>query len=108
MTVTQQPLADAWLIEIAGEADLAAVPDLKRLLDARRRAGTQVLIADFSNVTFVNTPVWALFIEFYQWTMKSGGRLAIAGLQGRALASFETVHLGAFIPNFPTVEAALA
>jgi anti-anti-sigma factor len=108
MTVTQHPLGEAWLVEVAGEADLAAVPELRRLLDARRHAGTRSLIADLSGLTFVNTPVWALFIEYYQWAAKTGGRIAIAGLQGRALASFETVHLGAFIPHFPTVEEALA
>jgi anti-anti-sigma factor len=108
MNVTQHPIGDAWLVEISGEADLAAVPELKRLLDTRRQAGTRSLIADLSGVTFVNTPVWALFIEYYQWAAKTGARLAIAGLHGRALASFDTVHLGAFIPHFPTVEQALA
>ncbi|MGI8604062.1 MAG: STAS domain-containing protein [Verrucomicrobiales bacterium] len=107
MTLTEQDLGTAWLIELEGEADLAAVPELRRALHARRAAATRMLLVDFSKVTFVNTPVWALLIEYYQWASKNDAKFALTGLQGRALASFETVQLGTFISHYPDVDEAL-
>jgi anti-anti-sigma factor len=107
MTVAQKDLGAAWLIELEGEADLAAVPELKRILHQRQAANTPVLLVDFANVRFVNTPVWALLVEYYQWAVKTGARLALTGMQGRALASFETVQLGSFIAHFATIDDAL-
>ncbi len=107
MTLNQQEIDGGWLIELAGDADLAALPTLQNALRARREATTPWLVVDFSGVTFVNTPAWAALIEYYQWTQKAGTRLALAGLQGRALLSFETVQLGAFLSHYATVNEAI-
>jgi anti-anti-sigma factor len=107
MTLAEKDLGAAWLIELEGEADLAAVPELKRTLADRRVAKTPALLVDFAKVRFVNTPVWALLVEYYQWASRTGARLALTGMQGRALASFETVQLGTFISHFATIDDAL-
>ncbi len=103
----EEPAPGTRVLTLAGEADLAAVPELRRALNAARSLATQRLVIDFGGVTFVNTPVWAQLIEYYQWAGKTGGRIVLCGLHGRALASFEVVQLGAFLPHVATREAAL-
>jgi anti-anti-sigma regulatory factor len=65
------------------------------------------LVIDFSMVTFVNTPVWAVVVEYYQHARNSKTGLALAGLKSRVAASFNIVQLGNFIANYPTVEEAV-
>ncbi len=107
MTLTETLHADSAILTLSGEADLAGVPLLQQALRSRRAAGSRLVIVDFSAVTFVNTPVWALIIEHYQWCGTHAARVAISGLAGRALASFDTVQLGTFIPHFPSTEEAI-
>jgi anti-anti-sigma factor len=64
------------------------------------------LVVDFSDVTFVNTPIWAVLVEYYQHTDDTGAKFAIAGLQERVEASFTIVRLDEFIPHYATVDQA--
>lgn len=95
------------VIELEGDADLATVPAFQEAVRAKIKENVPSLVLDFSKVTFVNTPVWAVVVEYYQHSHKSGSKLALAGLQDRVEASFNIVRLGEFINHFPTVEEAL-
>ena len=95
------------VIEIEGEADLATVPKFQSLMRDKMKENHPRLIIDFTKVTFVNTPVWAVVVEYYQHTHKAKSELALAGLQNRVEASFNIVRLGEFIPHFPTLDEAL-
>jgi anti-anti-sigma factor len=108
MKIQQRKLDDAVVVELAGEADLVLVPEFREILRARMKDGTRALVVDFSGVNFVSTPVWAVVVEYFKHTQKAGGGLALAGLQGRAEASFNIVRLGEFITHRPTVEEAVS
>lgn len=94
-------------MSLRGDADLAAVPVIQEHLHAAMAEMVPYLVIDFTGTDFVNTPVWALVVEYYQHTLKTGTRLALAGLHGRVLASFEIVRLGEFVKSHATVEEAL-
>ena len=96
------------VISMHGDADLAAVPLIQEKLHERMNGAISGLVLDFSNTGFVNTPVWALVVEYYQHTLSSGSSFALAGMTGRVLASFEIVRLGEFVRYFETVEEAAA
>lgn len=87
--------------------DLATVPEFQKVVREQMKAGVKRLIIDFSKVTFVNTPVWAVVVEYFQHASGAGTEFALAGIQGRVDASFKIVRLGDFITHLPTVEAAL-
>jgi len=97
----------AVIIELEGEADLATVPAFQDTMRAKMKEKLPHLVIDFSNVTFVNTPIWAVVVEYYQHTHKAKSAFALAGLKDRVEASFNIVRLGEFIPHFATVEEAL-
>lgn len=104
-TVRTHP--NAVVIELEGDADLATVPEFQKIAREQMKAGVKRLIMDFSKVTFVNTPVWAVVVEYYQHAIGAGTEFALTGIQGRVEASFKIVRLGDFITHLPTVDEAL-
>ena len=94
------------LVVVRGEADLSAVPPFQSIMRAKAAEQASPLVVDFSDVTFVNTPIWAVLIEYYQHSNDSSAKFAIAGLQERAEASFKIVRLDEFIPFYKTVDEA--
>ena len=107
MKPTVRTYPNAVVIELEGDADLATVPEFQKLVREQMKAGTKRLIIDFSKVTFVNTPVWAVVVEYFQHASGAGTEFALTGIQGRVEASFKIVRLGDFIAHLPTVDAAL-
>ena len=99
---------NATVIELEGEADLSTVPDFQKLVREQMNAKVQRLIIDFTKVTFVNTPVWAVVVEYFQHANGAGTEFVLTGIQGRVEASFKIVRLGDFIAHLPTVEEALS
>lgn len=98
---------NATVIELEGEADLATVPDFQNLVREQMKANVKRLIIDFAKVTFVNTPVWAVVVEYYQHATGAGTEFVLTGIKGRVEASFKIVRLGDFILHLPTVEDGL-
>lgn len=105
-TVRTHP--NATIIELEGEADLATVPEFQKIVREQMKAKVRRLVIDFSKVTFVNTPVWAVVVEYYQHASGAGTEFMLTGIQGRVEASFKIVRLGDFIATLPTVDEALA
>lgn len=107
MKLTERNEQGVTVIELEGEADLATVPEFQSAMREKMKDNLPRLVIDFSKVTFVNTPVWAVVVEYYQHAHKSETEIALAGLKDRVEASFNIVRLGEFIPHFPTVTEAL-
>jgi len=103
-----KPRDQGVVVELEGEADLATVPGFQQMLRDQMSATVLWLVIDFSLVTFVNTPVWAVVVEYYQHARNSKTGLALVGLKSRVAASFNIVRLGDFIAHYPTVEEAIA
>tara|TARA_R110000850_G_scaffold108742_2_gene221241 strand:- start:1027 stop:1371 length:345 start_codon:yes stop_codon:yes gene_type:complete len=106
MTISETAADGLDQITLAGDADLGAVPMFQAAMRKKVKGGTKHLVVDFSEVTFVNTPIWAVIVEYYQSTIKSGHSFAISGLKGRVEASFNIVRLGEFIQHFESVAEA--
>ena len=108
MTLEEESRDSAEVLHLVGEADLAAVPAIQGKLREKMKSGVDLLIIDFSQTTFVNTPVWALVVEYFQHTLKKKKTFALSGLEGRVLASFDIVRLGEFVDHYPTIDEAIA
>ena len=107
MKPTLRTHPNAVVIELEGDADLATVPEFQKIVREQMKAKVQRLIIDFAKVTFVNTPVWAVVVEYFQHASGTGSEFALTGIQGRVEASFKIVRLGDFITHLPTIDAAL-
>lgn len=107
MKPTARTESNAVVIELEGDADLAVVPEFQKLVREQMKANVKRLIIDFTKVTFVNTPVWAVVVEYFQHASGAGTEFALAGIRGRVEASFKIVRLGDFITHLPTLDEAL-
>jgi anti-anti-sigma factor len=108
MKPTARTESNAVVIELEGDADLAVVPEFQKLVREQMKTNVKRLIIDFTKVTFVNTPVWAVVVEYFQHASGAGTEFALAGIQGRVEASFKIVRLGDFITHLPTLNEALS
>ena len=90
-----------------GEADLATVPEVQSTIRGMMARKVPHLILDFAAVTFVNTPIWAVVVEYFQHANKSKTGFVLSGLTGRVEASFNIVRLGELVQHYPTLEDAL-
>ncbi len=108
MKLNQRNLGDTVVVELDGDADMMIVQEFREVLRGHMKGGTKTLVVDFAKVNFVSTPAWAVIVEYFKHTQKSGGGVALAGLHGRAEASFNIVRLGEFIMHRPSVEEAAA
>ena len=107
MNLTERTEKSVTIIELEGEADLATVPSFQKTMRDRMKDNLDHLLLDFSNVTFVNTPVWAVVIEYFRHAQENGSTLAVVGLKDRVEASFNIVRLGDFIPSYDTAGEAI-
>tara|TARA_R110002096_G_scaffold159011_7_gene324643 strand:- start:2322 stop:2660 length:339 start_codon:yes stop_codon:yes gene_type:complete len=96
------------IIELEGDADLAAAPVFQEAVEGVIADNPPFLVIDFSKSTFVNTPIWAVVVQYYQHTTKENTGMAVSGLQGRVAASFGVVRLGEFISTYDTTDEAVA
>jgi anti-anti-sigma factor len=98
---------DVVIVELEGEADLVMVPAFQSLMREQMTAKVPRLVVDFSKVTFVNTPIWAVVVEYYQHVTSTNTGFALSGMKARVEASFNIVRLGDFIAHYATVDEAL-
>ena len=81
MTLEEESRDSAEVLHLVGEADLAAVPAIQGKLREKMKSGVDLLIIDFSQTTFVNTPVWALVVRLEGNNVDAGkATLASSGL----------------------------
>jgi anti-anti-sigma factor len=87
-------LEDKWmpghcLLTLEGEIDLAGSQKLESDMARVLVAKNAVLVVDLAAVSFVNTPGWAVLLNYQQEAGTFGGRVFICGLHGRPKDSFE-------------------
>ncbi len=108
MNLTKRQLESGGVvIELEGDADLAAAPVFQEAVEGVMKDHATFLVIDFTKTTFVNTPIWAVVVQYYQHTTKANTGMAVSGLSGRVAASFGVVRLGEFISSYPTAEEAI-
>jgi anti-anti-sigma factor len=107
MNLTERKEREVTVIELEGEADLATVPAFQTTMRDKMKENLEHLLLDFTRVTFVNTPVWAVVIEYFRHAQENESTLAVVGLRDRVEASFNIVRLGDFIPHYATANEAL-
>jgi len=102
MERTERTIQGVHVVALSGEADLTAVPELQRRTRELSAQEIPALLIDFADVTFVNTPIWAVVVECYQKSQQTGAGFAISGMTEGVQASFDIVRLGEFIAHYKT------
>ncbi|MEV7990566.1 STAS domain-containing protein [Streptomyces sp. NPDC086077] len=96
------------VVVLCGEMD----HDVKAVLSEALRVGVDAqrprIVADLSEVSFLDSSGINVFVATYQQVSAAGGWVRIAGAQEPVLRVLQLVGIDAIIPCRPTVEQALA
>jgi anti-anti-sigma factor len=108
MDVQVTPYKRCNVVKITGRVDSETVPGLRDALNALVGAGNTHLVMDMSEVTFVSSAGWWLFIDTQKNCKRNGnGELLFAGLAQRIRHSLELVGMDDFFSTYDTITSAI-
>jgi anti-sigma B factor antagonist len=96
------------LVTIAGELDIATAPRVRAALTAHDVAGGEAVVADLSDVKFMDSTGLSLFLTLEGELRERGGRLAIACPEGAARLIFDVTGVDEHLKLYPSRDAAEA
>jgi anti-sigma B factor antagonist len=98
---------DVQVIELEGEGDMLAAPELRAHFDAAIARGATRLILDLSDATFVDSTVLGILVGALKRLRPRGARLAVVCPDPRIRKLFEITGLDRMLPVAETVAEAL-
>ncbi len=108
MDVQVIPYKRCNVVKISGRLDSETVPSLRETLTTLVESGQTHLVMDMTEVTFVSSAGWWLFIDTQKTCKRSGeGELLFAGLAQRIRHSLELVGMDDFFSTFESVTSAV-
>jgi len=108
MDVQVIPYKRCDVVKITGRIDSETVPNLRETLTMLVDTGKNQLVMDMTEVTFVSSAGWWLFIDTQKIYKRNGnGELLFAGLAQRIRHSLELVGMDDFFTTFDSVTSAV-
>ncbi|MEV5439548.1 STAS domain-containing protein [Streptomyces sp. NPDC052682] len=95
------------VVALRGEIDHDVRAVLSEVLRVEHDAAAPRVVADLSEVTFMDSSGINVFVSAHQQVRDAGGWVRIAGAQEPVLRVLQLVGVDAVIPCHPTVEQAL-
>ena len=108
MEITKSEEKGANILQLKGEIDLHASPALRKELHTLVKSKAPALIADFSDVRYIDSSGLATLVEYVRDSKPYGGKIALFGLQPKVKMVFELVRLNELFTIADTKESALA
>jgi anti-sigma B factor antagonist len=97
----------AELLNLSGEIDLNAKPNVVAQLEPLIEKKTPAIVVDLSRVSYVDSSGLAIFIDALQRVRSYGGKIALAGLRGNVRVVFEIAKLDRVFQIFDDHESAI-
>jgi anti-sigma B factor antagonist len=94
LSITTAELGEnAFVVTLAGEADLYTAPELERALEGVIALGATAVVLDLADVTFVDSTTLAILVRYNARFGSLGGDLVIVSDDRRVLRTFEITGL---------------
>jgi anti-sigma B factor antagonist len=90
----------AYVIAVAGEADLYSAPELRRELEAAIEAGGRDIVVDLTKTTFIDSTALSVLVEATKRLRPEGGRLALVCVDQNLVKIFRITALDRLFPLF--------
>ena len=97
----------AYVIAVAGEADLYSAPALKRELDGAIDAGGKDIVVDLTKTTFIDSTTLSVLVEATKRLQPEGGRLALVCVDQNLVKIFRITALDRLFPLFSSRDDAV-
>ncbi|MFF5650774.1 STAS domain-containing protein [Streptomyces collinus] len=108
LSVEQRMVEGIRVVSLRGEIDHDVQDVLSQALLGESAAGPSRIVADLSEVTFMDSSGINVFVAAYQQVSDADGWVRIAGAQESVLRVLHLVGVDTLIPCHPTTEQALA
>jgi anti-sigma B factor antagonist len=94
LSITTAELGEnAFVVTLAGEADLYTAPELERALEGVIALGATAVVLDLADVTFVDSTTLGILLRYNARFGSLGGDLVIVTDDRRVLRTFEITGL---------------
>jgi anti-anti-sigma factor len=97
----------AALIALTGEVDLATSGRFRDVVEAVRADRPSVLVADFTEVSFIDSTMLRELLHAHRALISDGSRLVVAGAQPIVTRLLDLTGTAELFELAPTVDAAL-
>jgi anti-sigma B factor antagonist len=97
----------AYVVAVAGEADLYSAPALKRELDGAIDAGGKDIVVDLTKTTFIDSTALSVLVEATKRLRPEGGRLALVCVDQNLVKIFRITALDRLFPLFSSRDDAM-
>jgi anti-sigma B factor antagonist len=95
------------LVAVTGELDLSTADQVGRPIDEARSRGASTVVADLSNVSFIDSAALAMLVEKTKSVQKHSGEVVVVASDPRVLRTFEVSGLDRVFRIFPTLREAV-
>ena len=96
------------VVAFQGELTIAEAPGLRDRLLTAIQSGARVVVADLSEVSFVDQTAMGQIVGARTRLVAGGGQLRLAAVQPKVVRVLGLLGLEGDLPVYPTVESALA
>jgi anti-anti-sigma factor len=95
------------VLRIAGRLDAVTAPDLEQKLDGLLSGGCVKLVVNFERLDMIVSAGLRVFLAFAKKCKKTGGRIALCGMQPVVFDVFKISGFTEILAIFPTREEAV-
>lgn len=98
---------DIAIIKVGGYIDTTTSAELEHSLSSLLKAGSYNIIIDLSNVDYISSAGWGIFISEIKGIREKGGDLKLVGMIPDVYEVFELLEFHYILKAFDTVEEAI-
>jgi anti-sigma B factor antagonist len=96
------------LVELSGEADMSAAPELKAVVFGQLASGAHHVLIGLERITFIDSSILAVMIGVHKRVRQDGGSIQMVAPPTSVRDVVEVTGLDAVIPVADSVDEALA
>jgi len=98
---------DIAVIKVGGYIDTTTSAELEHSLESLLKAGTYNIVIDLSNVDYISSAGWGIFISEIKGIREKGGDLKLAGMIPDVYEVFELLEFHYILKAYDTLEEAV-
>jgi anti-sigma B factor antagonist len=99
--------AEAVLIRLSGFIDNTTTPQVEHVIEQQLTEGRYTLVVDLSEVSYISSAGWGVFIGNIREIRDNGGDLLLCGMISMVHNVFELMDFSSLLKEFPDVNTAL-
>ena len=106
--IAPRKVEDVSVLKVSGYLDTTTAGELETALHGILSKNCYRIVVDLSDVDYISSAGWGIFIGEIKRIRNSGGDLKLAGMVGDVFEVFQLLEFQSILQAFPTVDEAKA